>query len=286
MKATFICLACGFEKPAHEIAEKIDTRSLGGESCRYVCKDCANVFGYKQEERMNKKDDCKGRKRSLHVLAGTEWEAVFASRSNACALAAKPYYGVLTRDGSLPNGGIEVKFPPAPLASLSKSIEGWVEFSDPTYPQCGQHINVSAEEWDQNVYYLIDEYKDILFHDLMAEVACDGDDNFFGRSFNHYANYPFTGDHYDAVRVKKHSNCIEFRLCKYREGFTPRRFYLIISMIVEMMEKLDVWFVQKVDNGKNAYKAADMAAKKIAEVYRSYQNGTARAIKRGVIDWE
>lgn len=286
MKATFICLACGFKKPASEIAEKVSTRSLGGENCRYICKDCAHVHAYDSEERMSKKDDCKGRKSSLHVWAGIEWEAVFADKASAAALTAKPYYGVLTQDNSLPDNAKEVKFPPIPPASASKSIEGWVKFSDPTHSQCGQHVNVSADEWTRNDLWDIDNYKDVLFSRLFGCVIRDGDNNFFGRALNHYAQYPFGHCHYDAVRVKLDSGCIEFRLCKYRDGFTPRRFYLIISMIVEIMEKINTWFVQKLYEGKDALKSAEKCAEKIAEVYESYQNGTARAIKRGVIDWQ
>lgn len=286
LKATFKCLSCGLEKPVSEIAEKVSTPSLGGEKCRYVCTDCANVHQYESDERMMMKDDCKGRKASLHVLTGIEWEAVFKSKADAAALTAKPYYGTLTKDSSLPIDALECKFRPMPLASTSKSIEGWVKFSDPTHQKCGQHINVSVEEWVRSDLWDINNYKDVLFSHLFSCVIRDGDNNFFGRALNHYAQYPFNYNHYDAVRIKFNSGCIEFRLCKYRDGFTPRRFYLIVSMIVEIIEKINTWYIQKLYEGKDAKKAAEKAAEKIAEVYESYQNGTARAIKRGVIDWQ
>lgn len=292
MKEYFKCLACGLEKPNSEKMAKVSTPSLGGEKCRYICRECGERHTYHSEESASERKEFKGRKASLDVRIGIEWEAVFVSEESAAALTGKPYYGVRSDDSSLPMGGEEIKFPPQTLASLSKAIEGWVRFSDPTDPRCGQHINVSVAQWGRNDLWWIDCYKTVLFHELMQLVKRDGDNSFFGRGLNDYARYPFATDrfshetHYDAIRVKMHSQCIEFRLPKYHEDFTPRRFYLIASMIVEMLEKIDVWFIQKIHGDKDTAKAADKCAEKIAEVYESYQNATARAIKRGVIDWQ
>lgn len=270
-RTAFLCHNCGQYFP-WEMANRQETVNRG--TNRYICMDCARVKSYGT-----------GNVQNVHIPKkhnigiGFELECLPHDHESYCSMISVVYKLVPTRDGSLPEGGVEFNTPVyrnmSGLKQMFRSFEQYADFSDES---CGHHINVShAEQTDRAGMRLMREYARNLFDPLMYAMQDNTRDTIriWGRDFTYYANdnSDYSKRSYSWLNLDA-SNRVEFRLAK----FVDAKQYLHLAFLCrEILETVCTNFLEYRDSSRaELLHKSKVTGKKLVRVYQKYIDGTAK----------
>jgi hypothetical protein len=257
------CAVCGAHLPSYGVV----TNSYGHKICPY----CREKKSYS-----TKNNACFHKPVKNGYTFGFEFESI-PTKDDSIANMVDPKWGFIpTNDGSLPIAGIEFKSPTINgkrgMKEMFKMAYENVDFSNSS---CGQHINIGNSNFiNRDTMRHIRHFSCPLFLPLEMEMAKNTKnmEAVCGRSFCHYASRYSSNDEefsHGAWINLSHDNRIEFRISKFAN---PDQYYNLVCMWVEMMDAINISFLQKFSEHDYAQNVNNVrkTSKRLVEIYQRH----------------
>ena len=237
------CCICNCVRPISEIVKT--------NSKKPVCYNCVELQSY-----WTKNNKTAGAPTKNSIRYGFELECVPKNYWNVVGdeVIAKTLCEnkdiVPTRDGSLPDNGVEFKTPIMNNLKYAKSLlnkmSKYWDFSD---EKCGQHINISIPEFTEDVrYYALKKHRcfDFLAEDM--EAHCKETITVCGRYFTHYASrFCDYQDHRNWINLS-HNGRAEFRLSKIS---SVNQYIALAQMWAEILKAYILFYNEDIAVDRN-----------------------------------
>ena len=244
---------------------------------KYICGDCMEVDDYCTKNIAHKRNYTK-----TGLTYGFELECVPYDYSGFATFLESKYGFIPTEDSSLPSGGVEFK---SPIFNSMRGIKSMFNVlskcADFSYDQCGQHINIGHEDYDERAARIVQNNVKELFLPLnnamlnneeMTTKVCGRffDGAYYGEIMED-DSLPCMGHSY-FINVRNFDR-IEFRISKFVD---TKQYMELICMWSEIMQ-LIVEFCNNYRVWNRNYKFdAYCVGNKIADIFYKYGTGNAK----------